>query len=349
MRSRPDEFDTRVCVTAQHRHLLDQVLTAFEIVPHHDLDLMRPRQTLFQSTAAVLLALEPVIASEQPDMVVVQGDTTTTFSTSLASFYLQVPVAHVEAGLRTGNLRHPFPEEMNRLLTTRLAALHFAPTQAAAANLSREGVCEASIFITGNTAIDAILHVVAGLESGAIPSPDWPWLDPRRKLLLVTAHRRESFGSGMERLCRALAALSDRPDVQIAYPVHPNPNVIEPVRRMLSGRRNVELLEPLTYIRFVDLMRRCTLLLTDSGGVQEEAPSLGKPVLVLRETTERQEAVDAGTAVLVGTDPETIINETSNLLDDPVCHARRSAIHNVFGDGRAAARISDIILSFQAK
>jgi UDP-N-acetylglucosamine 2-epimerase (non-hydrolysing) len=349
MRAHPSAFEVRVAVTAQHRGLLDQVLEIFRITPDRDLNVMQPGQTLFQTTARVLLELEPLLAEEKADIVVVQGDTTTTMAASLAAFYQHIPVAHVEAGLRTGNLRHPFPEEMNRLLTTRLAALHFAPTEWAAENLRREGTPAGAIFVTGNTGVDAVLHVVAGLDSGELQAPAWPWLDGSRRLVLVTAHRRESFGPGIERICRALETLASRPDVQVAYPVHPNPNVDEPVRRLLAGRPNITLLDPLSYVAFVDLMRRAHLLLTDSGGVQEEAPSLGKPVLVMRETTERPEAVEAGAAVLVGSDPERIAGEVSRLLEDRDLYGRRCLVHNPFGDGHSSGRISDLIHSFKAE
>jgi UDP-N-acetylglucosamine 2-epimerase (non-hydrolysing) len=255
-------------------------------------------------------------------------------------------VGHVEAGLRTGDPLQPFPEEMNRVLTTHLAALHFAATEGAAANLVAEGIPRQRIAVTGNSGIDAVLYVRDGLEQGRLRAPDRPWLDPAKKLILVTAHRRESFGEGFEQICTALGELSRRGDVQIAYPVHPNPNVQEPVRRHLSGRANVWLMEPLSYVPFVDLMRRAYLLLTDSGGIQEEGPSLGKPVLVLREKTERPEAVEAGTARLVGTQARRIVEETSRLLDEPAEYQRMSRVHNPYGDGRASGRIADAIVSF---
>lgn len=349
MRARADEFEPRVCVTAQHRGLLDQVLDLFGVSSDADLNVMRPGQTLFQSTSRIVAALEGVLTGQKPDALLVQGDTTTTFCGALAGFYANVPVGHVEAGLRTGDVRQPFPEEMYRLMTTRLADLHFAPTGWAAANLRRESVPEPAIAVTGNTGIDAVRHVAAGLANGSIPCPPWPWLDPSRKLILVTAHRRESFGEGIENLCRALAELAARKDVQIAYPVHPNPNVREPVQRLLGSFPHIHLLEPLQYAEFVDLMRRAWMLLTDSGGVQEEAPSLGKPVLVLRNTTERPEAVEAGTALLVGTSPQVIVREATLLLDDEQLYRERSLIHNPFGDGRASHRICDLLRSFQSK
>jgi UDP-N-acetylglucosamine 2-epimerase (non-hydrolysing) len=349
MRERPAEFEVRVCVTAQHRLLLDQVLGVFDVVPDRDLDLMRPGQSLFQSSAATLGALEGVFEEERPDMVLVQGDTTTTFCGALAAFYAGVPVGHVEAGLRTGNFAHPFPEEMNRVLTTRLTTLHFAPTEWAASNLLREGVSETSVAVTGNPGIDAVLQVCDFLTTGRLTPSSWDWLDPRRRLILVTAHRRESFGAGIESLCEALMVLAQRPDVQIIYPVHPNPHVREPVHRLLGSVRSIRLLEPLAYVPFIDLMRRCTLLLTDSGGIQEEAPALGKPVLILRNTTERPEAIEAGTAMLTGLDPATILKETTLLLDSEAAYQARSTVHNPFGDGHAARRISDLISSFQSK
>jgi len=346
LRGKPDLFDVRVCVTAQHRQLLDQVLGAFAISPDHDLGVMIPDQTLFQSTSRIVAALEPVLARVEPDLVLVQGDTTTTFCGALAAFYRNIPVGHVEAGMRTGDIRQPFPEEMNRVLTSRLATLHFAATEGAAENLRAEGVPRHRIVVTGNTGIDAVLFVRDALVQGRLPGGDWSYLDPRRKLVLVTAHRRESFGEGIERICSALACLAGRQDVEIVYPVHPNPNVRNAVHRRLSGIANIHLVDPLDYVPFVDLMRRSWLLLTDSGGIQEEGPYLGKPVVVMREKTERPEAVEAGTATLVGTDERRIIAEVSRLLDDPEEYHRMSRSHNTFGDGRASGRISDEILSF---
>jgi UDP-N-acetylglucosamine 2-epimerase (non-hydrolysing) len=349
LRQNSTEFDTRVCVTAQHRLLLDQVLEVFKVKPDHDLDVMLPGQTLFQSTSRILTGLEPVLDAEKPDMVFVQGDTTTTFCGALAAFYKKIPVAHVEAGLRTGDLLQPFPEEANRLLATRLSTLHFAATPWAADNLRAEGVPSGSIHVTGNTGIDAVLHVRDELAAGRLEAPAWPFLDPARKLILVTAHRRESFGSGFERICSALARLARRDDVQIVYPVHPNPNVGDPVNRLLGPLPAVHLIEPLSYVPFVDLMRRAYLLITDSDGVQEEGPSLGKPILVLREKTERPEAVEAGTVRLVGTDEERIVSEASRLLDDPKLHQQMTLVHNPYGDGRASGRILDVMRSFFSK
>jgi UDP-N-acetylglucosamine 2-epimerase (non-hydrolysing) len=334
LRAQPDVFETSVAVTAQHRGMLDQVLEIFSLRPDYDLDLMRPGQDLFESTSRMVAALEPVLQRESPDCVLVQGDTTTTFCGALAAFYKRIPVGHVEAGLRTGDFSQPFPEEMNRALTGRLASLHFAPTEGAAQNLLREGVSRENIFVTGNTGIDAVLQVRDALG---------PCSRTGKRLIVVTAHRRESFGEGLESICRALARLAERPDVEIVYSVHPNPNVQDPVSRLLREVPNIRLIEPLPFVPFVDLMRRAHVLLTDSGGIQEEAPSLGKPVLVMREKTERPEAVVAGTARLVGASEERIVAETTLLLEDDAEYQRRSRIHNPFGDGRAAERIGDIL------
>ena len=276
-------------------------------------------------------------------MVAVQGDTTTAMAAALAAFHRQIPVAHVEAGLRTGDMAQPFPEELNRVIASRLATLHFAPTEAARQNLLAEGAPAARVFVTGNSGIDAVLHVAAELEAARSPRVQWPWLDSTRRLILVTAHRRESFGDGIGHICDAIAELAGRDDVQIVYPVHPNPNVLGPVTERLGGVRNVVLLEALEYPAFVDLMRRASILLTDSGGIQEEAPSLGKPVLVMRECTERPEAVAAGTVKLVGSDPARIVFEATRLLDDAAEYRRMSRIHNPYGDGRASERMARII------
>jgi UDP-N-acetylglucosamine 2-epimerase (non-hydrolysing) len=332
-------FEVRVCVTAQHRSMLDQVLAVFGVTPDHDLDLMLPGQTLAQIAARILAALEPVIQAERPDMVLVQGDTTTTLIAALAAFYQHVPVGHVEAGLRTGDLAQPFPEEMNRVLATRLAALHFAPTQTAANNLLAESVDRRNICVTGNSGIDAVLYVQDALAAGRLAAGAWPPLDTAKKLIVVTAHRRESFGAGFERICEALTRLARRADVQLVYPVHRNPNAMDLVYRRLGGLANVFLIEPLDYVPFVDLMRRAHLLITDSGGIQEEGPSLGKPVLVMREKTERPEAVAAGTVKLVGTDADRIVREAERLLDDDVEYARMARIHNPYGDGHASGHI----------
>lgn len=346
LRKRPQEFQIRVCVTAQHRSMLDQVLSVFGVTPDCDLDLMSPGQSLAQSTARIVAALEPVLEDEKPDMVVVQGDTTTTLCGALAAFYQRVPVGHVEAGLRTWDLAQPFPEEMNRVLTTRLAALHFAATDWAAENLKAEGVPEERIHVTGNSGIDAVLYVRDALEQGLLRGCEWSGLDASKKLIVVTAHRRESFGEGFERICDALSQLARRGDVQIVYPVHRNPHVTDSVYSRLQRLPNVLLIDPLEYVPFVDLMRRAYLLLTDSGGVQEEGPSLGKPILVMRDKTERPEAVKAGTVKLVGTDTERILREVNLLLEDEAEYNRRSHVHNPYGDGQASYRIGDAIHSF---
>ena len=338
----PASFAVRTCVTAQHRSMLDQVLGAFGVTPDRDLNLMKPEQSLFDVTTAALRGLEQILLEEQPDMVLVQGDTTT-FAAALAAFYAKVPIGHVEAGLRTGNAHSPFPEEMNRTLTSRLSRLHFAPTQLAAENLRREGVGEQSIFVTGNTVIDALLSMRQALESGDIPRPSWPFLDPARKLILVTAHRRESFGEGFDQICEALVDLARWSDVQIAYPVHCNPNVQKPMHRKLAGVPGIELLDPINYIPLIDLLMRCHFVLTDSGGIQEEAPSLGKPVLVMREITERPEAIEAGTALVVGADRARIVEQASRLLDDPAHYDEMSKRHNPFGDGHACQRIAEAL------
>lgn len=346
IRNHAADFTVRVCVTAQHRSMLDQVLTAFNVIPDFDLNLMQPNQTLSQLTARILPAVEEVVGAERPDMVIVQGDTTTTFAGALAAFYAGVPVGHVEAGLRTGDLKQPFPEELNRVFTTRLSALHFAPTPKAAENLRAEGVSPRQLVVTGNTGIDAVLYVRDNLASGRLASAEWSQLDSTKRLILVTAHRRESFGPGFERICRALARLADRPDVQIIYPVHRNPNVTDPVNRILGNLTNVVLLQPLDYVSFVDLMCRAYLIITDSGGVQEEAPSLGKPILVMREKTERPEAVESGTARLVGTDEDRIVKAASLLLENAAEYAEMTRVHNPYGDGKASPRIADCMREF---
>jgi UDP-N-acetylglucosamine 2-epimerase (non-hydrolysing) len=343
MKSRPDDFDVRVCVTAQHREMLDQVLHAFDVTPDRDLDIMRPGQTLSQSTSRIIAALEPILAEEQPDIVLVQGDTTTTLCGALAAFYAKIPVGHVEAGLRTGDPHQPFPEEMNRVLTGRIATFHFAATEGAAQNLYREGVATTAVTITGNTGIDAVLHVKQALDAGKLVGLSGFCPDASKKLIVVTAHRRESFGNGFDQICAALVRLSRRDDVEIAYPVHPNPNVRQTVERHLAGRPNITLLDPVDYVPFVDLMLRAYLLLTDSGGIQEEAPSLGKPVLVLRDKTERPEAVSAGTARLVGTNECRIVESAEHLLDDPHAYQRMARRHNPYGDGKASERIGDAL------
>ena len=344
----PHEFETRVIVTAQHRGLLDQTLQAFAITPDYDLDVMRPGQTLAESTSRIVAALDPVLMKEAPDLVMVQGDTTTTFCGALGSFYRGVPVAHVEAGLRSGDFRQPFPEEMSRVLAAQLATLHFAPTDAAAENLLREGVAPDRILVTGNTGIDALLETRDALASGSLWAEGLPAFDEDKKLILVTAHRRESFGEGFDGICEALLLLAARDDVQIMYPVHPNPEVRGVVERRLGGTPAIRLIEPLSYVPFVDLMRRAHVVLTDSGGIQEEGPSLGKPVLVLREKTERPEAVAAGAARLTGTDPARIVAETSLLLDDAAEYARRARVRHIYGDGHAATLIRNAVRAYFA-
>ena len=343
---------TVVCVTAQHREMLDQVLKLFDIVPEHDLNIMKPGQDLFDITGNILAGLKGVLAAEQPDLVLVHGDTTTTLATSLAAYYARIPVGHVEAGLRTGNKHAPFPEEINRKVTGAIADLHFAPTEAARANLLREGVDPATIFVTGNTVIDALLSVVPKLQNDPQLKTDldhkFAFLDPRKKLILVTGHRRENFGEGFENICNALADIAaSSPDVEVLYPVHLNPNVRKPVADILAARQlaNVHLIDPVDYLPFVYLMNRSYLIITDSGGVQEEAPSLGKPVLVMRDTTERPEALDAGTVKLVGTSRAAIVKETLNLLQNPADYARMSQAHNPYGDGKAVGRIIEAVLN----
>lgn len=337
------EFETVVAVTAQHRSMLDQVLELFDIRPDEDLNLMQPGQSLSGLTSRIIQGMEEVIARRRPDIVLVHGDTTTTLATSLAAFYQRVPIGHVEAGLRTGDIYSPWPEEANRRLTGALARLHFAPTARSAANLKVENVDPATIHVTGNTVIDALLQVDGKLrEDDSLRGRMqvlFPFLTPEKRLLLVTGHRRENFGEGFERICKALAELANRPDLQIVYPVHLNPNVQEPVRRHLSGLHNVHLIEPQDYLPFVYLMQQSHLILTDSGGVQEEAPSLGKPVLVMRDTTERPEAVEAGTVSLVGTDDAQIVAAVTHLLDDANAYVQMSKAHNPYGDGKACARI----------
>ncbi len=340
-------LDPIVVVTAQHRQMLDQVLEIFGIAPDVDLDIMRPGQTLPDVTARILQAMTPVLEDLRPDMVLVHGDTSTTLATALAAFYARIPVGHVEAGLRTGNMQSPWPEEMNRRLVAPLCSAHFAPTASSRANLLREGMDEGSVHVTGNTVIDALLQIDARFCSDADLSERiesrFPFLDPSRRLVLVTGHRRENFGPGFDRICSALARIARRDDVQVVYPVHLNPRVQEPVKRHLSALDNVHLIEPQDYLPFVHLMRRSYLILTDSGGVQEEAPSLGKPVLVMRDTTERPEAVEAGTVRLVGTDESAIVRQVELLLDDPGAYARMAAAHNPYGDGKASGRIAGIV------
>jgi UDP-N-acetylglucosamine 2-epimerase (non-hydrolysing) len=346
-------IESRVCVTAQHRGMLDQVLGLFQITADYDLDIMKMNQGLTHITTAVLEGLGPVLEDARPDRVLVHGDTTTTFAAALAAFYQRIPVGHVEAGLRTGNIYAPWPEEMNRRLADQLCDLFFAPTEQSRRNLLREGMPDERIVVTGNTVIDALFHVVrilAGDEAlGRGLDRRFSMLGSRessmgRRLILVTGHRRENFGQGFERICRALARLAERSDVDILYPVHLNPNVRAPVNTILGSRARVHLVEPVDYLTFVYLMERADLIITDSGGVQEEAPSLGKPVLVLRETTERPEAVEAGTVRLVGTDEALIVAEAEHLLDDSAAFQAMSRAHNPYGDGHAAIRIRDRLI-----
>jgi UDP-N-acetylglucosamine 2-epimerase (non-hydrolysing) len=344
MDARPEEFEVLVAVTAQHRQMLDQVMTAFSVVPDYDLNLMTTGQTLTGLTARVLGALEEVLADAKPDIVFVQGDTTTTLAGALAAFYARIPVGHIEAGLRTGDLAEPFPEEMNRVVAGRITALHFAATEGARRNLLNENVAPDAIYVTGNTGIDAVLQVRDRLLCGDLPDGDWSFLDASKKLIVVTAHRRESFGAGFENICRALRRLAERNDVEIVYPVHRNPNVTTPVRQYLAGVSNIHLIEPLDYVPFVDLMRRAYLLLTDSGGVQEEGPSLGKPIVVMRAKTERPEAVEAGTVRLAGTDEARIVTEVARLLDDQDLYASMTRVHNPYGDGHASEKIANFTL-----
>lgn len=340
----------RVWVTAQHREMLDPMLEAFELAPDVDLGLMRPAQSLASFTSRAIESLDRSIEAERPHLMLVQGDTTTTLCAALAAFYRRVPVGHVEAGLRTGDLSAPWPEEANRSMVARLASLHFAPTTAARENLLREGIDEGAIHVTGNTVVDAVL---LALERVKARPPEVPGIareelarEDDAPLVLITGHRRESFGPGLEAICRAIETLARRrPRALFVYPVHLNPSVSGPVRRMLGdGLPNVRLIEPVAYLPFVELMRRARLILTDSGGIQEEAPSLGKPVLVMREKTERPEAVVAGTAVVVGTSTETIVAQTERLLDDRTAYTRMARAPNPFGDGRAAGRIARLCL-----
>ncbi|SHK43217.1 UDP-N-Acetylglucosamine 2-epimerase [Shimia gijangensis] len=345
-------IDARVCVTAQHRAMLDQVLDLFDITPEYDLDLMKAGQSLHDITSSVLKGLKPVLEEFQPNLVLVHGDTTTTFSASLAAYYQQIDVGHVEAGLRTGNIYSPWPEEINRKLTGAITRLHFAPTEGAQTNLLSEGISKGQTFVTGNTVIDALQWVseriekdehLAGTLAQQLPLPK------DKRIILVTGHRRESFGDGFERICDALVQLASRKDVQIVFPVHLNPNVKGPVEERLSEFSNVSLIAPQDYLPFVYLMSKADVILTDSGGVQEEAPSLGKPVLVMRDTTERPEAIDAGTVKLVGTDTRLIVSEVEKLLDDSSAYKAMSFAHNPYGDGQATGRILAAIQNWARK
>lgn len=345
-----ERFDAQVCVTGQHRQMLDQVLDLFELEPDYDLNIMQPGQDLSDVTTAILQGMKAVFSEFRPDIVLVHGDTATTFATTLAAYYHQIPVAHVEAGLRTGNLYSPWPEEANRKLTGALAALHFAPTNTSRQNLLNEGVDSAAIHVTGNTVIDALLGIVAKLDTTESLQrqfkEQFAFLPGNKRIILVTGHRRESFGDGFERICQALVGTAKAfPDVEIVYPVHLNPNVHEPVNRLLVGVDNIHLIEPLDYLPFVYLMNRAYLILTDSGGIQEEAPSLGKPVLVMRDTTERPEAIEAGTVKLVGTEVDAISSNLHSLLTDTHAYQRMSFAHNPYGDGKACARIIETLIN----
>ncbi|MBI1955244.1 MAG: UDP-N-acetylglucosamine 2-epimerase (non-hydrolyzing) [Acidobacteria bacterium] len=335
-------FAVRICVTAQHRSMLDQVLRTFGIAPHYDLKVMEEGQDLFQVIHRCLDRLRVVLEEERPDWVLVQGDTTSAFAASLAASYLQMPVAHVEAGLRTGNLAHPFPEEINRKLISQLSQLHFAPTLRAKENLLREGICANRIHVTGNTGIDALFYACERLALPRSVGAGGTG-NGKRPLILVTSHRRESFGERFRQICLGVREIALRAEVDLVYPVHLNPNVREPVQRWFGDLPNVTLMDPVDYVSFVALMQRAYLILTDSGGVQEEAPSLGKPVLVLREFTERLEGVESGNAKLVGMNPETILADTMRLLEDRAEYTRRSRAQNLYGDGQASLRIAQIL------
>ena len=358
-RENTDEFDTKVCVTGQHREMLDQVLKIFDIQPDFDLNIMQQGQDLYDVTSRVLTGMRDILKTAQPDIVLVHGDTTTSTAAALAAFYQQIPVGHVEAGLRTHNIYSPFPEEMNRQLTGRIATYHFAPTALSRENLLRENVDDERIIVTGNTVIDALQWVVGRINDDANLQArtkttlaqhgyDIERLTPDRRMVLITGHRRENFGDGFIQMCRAIKDLAQKyPDVDFIYPMHLNPNVRKPIREVfgddLSGQKNMFFIEPLEYVEFVALMAKSTLVLTDSGGIQEEAPSLGKPVLVMRDTTERPEAVEAGTVKLVGTDYQTILDSVSELLDDAEAYRRMSRAVNPYGDGKACQRIIDFL------
>lgn len=345
-----ERFETKLCVTGQHREMLDQVLELFAITPDYDLNIMKPGQDLSDVTTAILQGMKSVLQDYKPDVILVHGDTATSFAATLAAYYQQIPVAHVEAGLRTGNIYSPWPEEANRKLTGALASLHFAPTETSRNNLLREGVDASRVLITGNTVIDALHDVVDRLrEDSALrakAAEPVAFLKPERRIILVTGHRRESFGGGFDRICQALREVAQmHPEVDIIYPVHLNPNVREPVQRLLTDISNIHLIEPLDYLPFVYLMSKAHIILTDSGGIQEEAPSLGKPVLVMRDTTERPEAVAAGTVKLVGTDASCIVKELDNLLVDDDMYQTMSIAHNPYGDGLACKRIIEMLFS----
>jgi UDP-N-acetylglucosamine 2-epimerase (non-hydrolysing) len=342
-----NRMDVMVCVTAQHREMLDQVLNLFEITPDYDLNVMQTEQDLFDLTSKVLIKMKKILSKNKPDLVLVHGDTTTTMATSIAAFYLKIPIGHVEAGLRTYNTYSPFPEEFNRQLTTRLAKFHFTPTEKARTNLQNEQVPEKNIYVTGNTIIDALLSVIDKARETSYPDDllgQLPFIEKEKnkysRIILVTGHRRENFGKGFEEICQALYDIANNnPEVQIIFPVHLNPNVREPVERIISNVNNIHLIEPMDYLFFIKLMDACYLILTDSGGIQEEAPSLGKPVLVMRDTTERPEAVEAGTVKLVGSDKQKIVEAVSHLLNDDVKYKEMARAHNPYGDGHASERI----------
>ena len=352
------EIEAKVCVTAQHREMLDQVLDIFHIVPDYDLNIMKPGQDLYDVTSNILLGMKEVLTAYEPDVVFVHGDTTTTIATAMSAFYQKIPVAHVEAGLRTGDIYSPWPEEANRKLTSQITTYYFTPTRTSKENLLKENVSEEGIYVTGNTVIDALYWVLDKIEkdeglkatlSDAIRS-DFPAFDHEERLVLITGHRRENFGQGFLDMCSAIKTLAEaHPDVNFVYPVHLNPNVQKPVLELLSGISNVYLIAPLDYEPFVYLMSKTYLILTDSGGIQEEAPSLGKPVLVMRNTTERPEALEAGTVKLVGTDPSVIVNEVNVLLKDRALYERMSQAHNPYGDGKACQKIVKLIKENNAK
>lgn len=347
-----DTFETKVCVTGQHREMLDQVLQVFSIVPDYDLDIMKKNQDLSDITSEVILGLRSVLNEYKPHRVLVHGDTTTTFAASLASYYAQIAVCHVEAGLRTGNIYSPWPEEMNRKLTSSITDIHFAPTNWAKKNLINEGIKEDKIAVTGNTVIDALLWVSEKIEADSELTlrleQKFPFLlqeeEIEKKIILVTGHRRENFGASFEEICHTLLKIADEDDVKIIYPVHLNPNVQQPVYRILGNHPHIHLIEPQSYMPFVYLMNKAYIIITDSGGIQEEAPALGKPVLVMRETTERPEAVEAGTVKLVGTHSDNILSETRKLLYDPVYYLKISFTHNPYGDGNASELIRKRLL-----
>jgi UDP-N-acetylglucosamine 2-epimerase (non-hydrolysing) len=347
-------FDSRVCVTAQHREMLDQVLDLFEIQADYDLNIMQPKQSLEEITSNILQGLKPILVQFKPDLVLVHGDTATTFAASLAAYYQKIKVGHIEAGLRTGNIYSPWPEEGNRKLTGSLVFQHFSPTDAASDNLLKENINAKHIIITGNTVIDALLWVKEKIETDqSIKNKlknSFPFLDRNKRLILVTGHRRENFGDGFKCICKALRKIASYyPDVQIVYPVHLNPNVQKPVNKYLKGIKNIHLIEPQDYLPFVYLMIQAHIILTDSGGIQEEAPSLGKPVLLMRNTTERPEAVDAGTVKLVGTNTKKIVKEVSRLLKNSRAYKQMAYAHNPYGDGKACTRIKQSILTLKLK